>query len=96
MVSDIPLPTGAVEIVLDYTQKPFKQFVESTGGPAKLFINGQLAGEGDIANVVPGRFSATETLDIGMDLGSTVAQDYHDKAPFAFTGTIENVTVEIK
>jgi arylsulfatase len=96
VVSDIPLPTGAVEIVLDYTQKPFKQFAESTGGPVKLFINGQLAGEGEIANVVPGRFSATETLDIGMDLGSTVTQDYHDKAPFAFTGTIENVTVEIK
>ena len=84
-----------MEVVLDYTQKPFKQFVESTGGPAKLFINGKLAGEGEIANVVPGRFSATETLDIGMDLGSTVTKDYHDKAPFAFTGTIKNVTVDL-
>jgi hypothetical protein len=45
----IPLPTGDVEIVLDHTQKPFKQFVENTGGPAKLFINGELAGEGEIA-----------------------------------------------
>jgi arylsulfatase len=96
VVSDIPLPTGDVEIVLDYTQKPFKQFVESTGGPAKLFINGKVAGEGEIANVTPGRFSATETLDIGMDLGSTVSPDYHDKAPFAFTGTIKEVTVEVK
>jgi len=96
VVSDIPLPTGEVEIVLDYTQKPFKPLLESTGGPAKLFINGKLAGEGEIANVTPGRFSATETLDIGMDLGSTVSPDYHDKAPFAFTGTIKEVTVEIK
>jgi arylsulfatase A-like enzyme len=96
VVSNIPLPTGDVEVVLDCTQKPFKQFVESTGGPAKLFVNGKLAGEGEIANVTPGRFSATETLDIGMDLGSTVSMDYHDKAPFAFTGTIKNVTIDLK
>ena len=38
------------------------------GGPP--VINGKPAGEGEIANVVPGRFSATETLDIGMDLGA--------------------------
>lgn len=96
VTSDIPLPTGEVEVVLDYTQKPFRQFVESTGGPAKLYINSKLAGEGEIANVVPGRFSATETMDIGMDLGATVTEDYHDKAPFAFTGTIHDVTVELK
>ena len=96
VVSDIPLPTGDVEIMLDYTQKPFKPLLESTGGPAKLFINGKLVGEGEIANVTPGRFSATETLDIGMDLGSTVSPDYHDKAPFAFTGVIKEVTVDLK
>jgi len=95
VVSDITLPTGNVEVVLDYTQKPFKQFVESTGGPAKLFINGKQVGEGDIANVTPGRFSATETLDIGMDLGSTVSMDYRDKAPFAFTGIIKTVKIDL-
>ena len=96
VVSNLPVPMGDVEVVLDYTQKPFKPFLESTGGPAKLFINGKPAGEGEIANVTPGRFSATETLDIGMDLGSTVSADYRDKAPFAFTGTIKNVTVDLK
>ena len=95
VVSDIPLPTGDVEVVLDYTQKPFKPFVESTGGPAKLFINGKPAGDGEIENVTPGRFSATETLDIGMDLGSTVSPDYRDKAPFAFTGTIKTVRIDL-
>ena len=95
VVSDIALPIGNVEIVLDYTQKPFKQFVESIGGPAKLTINGKPAGEGEIANVTPGRFSATETLDIGMDLGSTVSMDYRDRAPFAFTGTIKSVKIDL-
>ena len=96
IVSDIPLPTGEVEIVLDYAQRPFKPLVESTGGPAKLFINGKAAGEVEVANVTPGRFSATETLDIGMDLGSTVSMDYHDKAPFTFTGTIKSVRIDLQ
>jgi arylsulfatase len=96
VISNQALPTGEVEVAMEYTQKPFKQFVESTGGPARLFINGKPAGEGEIANVVPGRFSATETLDIGMDLGATVSRDYEKKAPFPFTGTIKQVTVEVK
>jgi hypothetical protein len=35
-------------------------------------------------------------MDIGMDLGATVTGDYHDKAPFAFTGRFQTVTVEHK
>ncbi len=38
-------------------------------------------------------FSANECLDIGVALGSPVSLDYYDKAPFAFTGTIERVHV---
>jgi hypothetical protein len=45
--------------------------------------------------VIIGRFSATETLDIGMDLGAVVSHTYHDAAPFAFTGQIEEVAVEV-
>jgi len=90
------LPPGEVEIVLDYEQKPFKRFVETTGGPAKLYVNGKAAGGADISNVVIGRFSATETLDIGMDLGSTVSAAYRQKAPFAFTGTIKEVKIDLK
>ena len=72
MTSDDKLPTGDVEIVLEYEQKPFRQFVETTGGTAKLSVNGKVVGSGEIPNVVIGRFSATETLDIGMDLGAVV------------------------
>jgi arylsulfatase len=90
------LPTGEVEIVLDYEQKPFKRFVETTGGPATLSVNGKEVGSGMIENAVVGRFSATETLDIGMDLGSTVSAAYREKAPFAFTGTIKDVSIQLK
>jgi hypothetical protein len=61
----------------------------------KLFINGQPTGEGKIEKVVPTRFSATETMDIGMDLGATVSEAYHHEAPFAFTGQIEKVIVNL-
>ena len=90
------LPAGEVEIVLDYEQKPFKRFIETTGGPATLRVNGKVVGSGMIENVVIGRFSATETLDIGMDLGATVSAAYREKAPFAFTGTIKDVSIQLK
>ena len=38
--------------------------------------------------------SATETLDIGSDLGSTVSESY--VAPHSFTGKIEKVDIELK
>lgn len=62
-----------------------------TQGTARLFVNGKPAGETRIAN-----FSAVygETLDIGKDLGSPVSRAY--EAPFAFNGTIEKVTLDLK
>ncbi|WER50633.1 hypothetical protein CupriaWKF_30135 [Cupriavidus sp. WKF15] len=33
--------------------------------------------------VVPARFPAAETLDIGMDMGSTVSHDYADRAAYS-------------
>jgi arylsulfatase len=96
VVSADRLPAGNVEIALDYEQKPFKRFVETTGGPATLRVNGKVVGAGMIENAVIGRFSATETLDIGVDLGATVSAEYREKAPFAFTGTIKDVRIELK
>ena len=45
---------------------------------------------------VPGAFTASETFDVGVDLGSPVSLDYFDRAPFRFDGKIENVMVELK
>ena len=95
VVSSEKLPAGAVEVALDYEQKPSPHPLDTTGGTARLYINGKPVGAGDIAHVVPVRFSATETLDIGMDLGSTVSPAYRERAPFAFSGRIEKVTVEL-
>ncbi len=91
-----PLAPGRHTVALDYRQAPFEPMKEVTGGPATLSVDGEAVATGEIAKVVPARFSATETLDIGMDLGATVAKTYEPEAPFAFTGTIERVTVDLE
>jgi hypothetical protein len=50
----------------------------------------------DVNRTVAGAFSASETLDVGVDLGSPVSFDYFDRQPFAFNGKIGKVTVDLK
>jgi arylsulfatase A-like enzyme len=95
ITSSEPLPTGDVEIVVDYQQLPFKPFIETKGGTVELFINGKSVGKGNVDNVVPVRFSATESFDVGEDLGAPASPAYRDKLPFAFTGTINSVQFEL-
>lgn len=89
------LPSGDITIEMRYEQLPFEPFVESTGGPIELFVNGESVGKGEVKNAAPARFSATETMDIGKDLGATVSPAYREKAPFAFTGEIDRVTIQV-
>lgn len=45
---------------------------------------------------VPAAFTASESFDVGTDLGSTVSRDYYERRPFKFDGQIEKVTVELR
>lgn len=92
VTSDRPLPTGRVEVAVRYEQRSEEP---TGGGVARLSIDGQPAGEAAIESVVPARFSATETLDIGKDLGSTVSKAYEAQAPYAFTGRIDQVRIDV-
>lgn len=42
----------------------------------------------------PSASVAGRTFDIGMDLGSPVALDYHERAPFEFNGKIHKVQIK--
>ncbi len=64
------------------------------GGKAQLFINGEHVGEGTFAHVVPSRYSATETFDIGEDRGEPVSEQYH--GPFQFTGKLEKLRIDLQ
>jgi arylsulfatase len=63
------------------------------GGKVDLYVNNKKVGTGRVDKTVPGRFSADETFDIGMDTGSPVSTDY--KSPNAFTGTIRKVAFDL-
>ena len=65
----------------------------SSGGTGTLFINDKKVGEARIEKTVPGRFGI-DTFGVGMDTGSPVSNTY--QPPFAFTGTIEEVRIELK
>jgi arylsulfatase len=64
------------------------------GGTITLKAGGKTLAEGRLERSVPIQFSIGEGVDIGMDTGSAV--DFTYKLPFAFTGRIEKVTVEVR
>jgi arylsulfatase A-like enzyme len=84
------LPSGTVTAVFDYVQEG-KEWGE--GGSAALSINGVQVGATRFAHVVPVRFSATETFDIGEDRGAPASDQY--VGPFKFTGALKRVVIEI-
>ena len=59
-------------------------------------VDGQEVARTTVKRTVPAAFSASETFDVGVDLGSPVSLDYFDRRPFAFNGTIKEVKVELK
>ena len=60
-----------------------------------LKVDGQEVARTTVKRTVPGAFSASETFDVGVDLGSTVSLDYFDRKPFPFDGKISNVGVKM-
>jgi hypothetical protein len=52
--------------------------------------------EGKIERTVARRFSLDETFDVGQDTGTPVVEDYADKRPFRFTGTLKRLVIELK
>jgi len=57
-------------------------------------VNGATVAEGQVPRTIPATVSIVEGLDVGMDVGSAI--DFTYKPPFKFTGSIEQVTYELK
>jgi len=84
------IPTGKVKIEVK-TQYDSKEGM----GPATLTltVNGKQVAQTRIERSVPVQHTASETFDVGTDLGSPVAMDYLDRAPFKFNGKIEKIHI---
>jgi arylsulfatase A-like enzyme len=80
------------EVVPEGTHQVRMEFAYDGGGLAKggtatLYIDGKAVGDGKIAATVPMIYSADETLDLGIDEGTAVSEDY-TSATSAFTGAV--------
>jgi arylsulfatase len=61
-----------------------------------LFVDGTQVAQGRIPRTVGVRFSLDETFDVGADTGTPVIEDYVDKMPFPFTGTLKKFVVVLE
>ena len=87
------LPPGKATLQFDFDY--------DGGGPAKggkgtLLVNGEKVAEGRIEQTQAGLFSADETADVGIDLGTPVVEAIGAEAKSRFTGRIPKLTVEVK
>src|SRR5205823_1729369 len=89
--SDLAVPTGSCTLGLGFEKTGPQPF--GAGGIARLYIDGKNAGEGEISRTVPFLFALGESLQCGRDEGNPVTEAY--ASPFAFTGTIRRVTVDV-
>jgi len=88
VTSSIDIPAGNIEVGIEFLAD--QDYSPGTGGIIRIAIDGRTVGEG---RTIPGRFSASETLDVGCDLGGPVSTSYD--SPHRFTGAIDWVKIEI-
>jgi arylsulfatase len=81
------LPAGDMTIAFEM-RTPLQR-----AAPAQVtfWINGEEAATGTVQRTVPAVVTASETFDVGMDTSSPVANDYFDRAPFAFEGNLKRL-----
>jgi len=63
------------------------------GATGSLFVDGNKVAEGQLPRTIAVRFSLDETFDVGEDAGTPVVEDYADKMPYRFTGTLKKLGV---
>jgi arylsulfatase len=88
-----PLAPGKATIKFDFA---YDGGGMGKGGTGTLFVNGQKVAEGRIEHTQPMMFSADETADVGIDLGTPVVEAIGSEARSRFTGHIPKVTIEVR
>lgn len=66
------------------------------GGTYTLAVDGRAVGEAKIERTVPYIYSVDETLDVGEDRGTPILEDYADRLPFRFNGSISEVDIDLE
>jgi hypothetical protein len=93
VVSNQPIPPGDHVVRVDFH---YDGGGIGKGGTATLRVDGKEVAQGQIPQTVQVRFSLDETFDVGEDTGTPVVEDYADKMPFAFSGTLRKLVVVLE
>jgi arylsulfatase A-like enzyme len=98
ITSGTKLPHGDVKVSYEFVSHStpasyIDSIVKGASGDGRLFVNGQLVGEGKISHFarLPPFYGG---FGVGRNYVSPISQAY--ELPFAFTGTINKVTVTIE
>ena len=88
--SNAKLAAGKHRIEVDTT-------IARPGAPGEvvLTVDGKEVAHTTVKRTVPAAFTASETFDVGVDLGSPVSLDYFDRRPFRFDGKINSIDVKL-
>jgi arylsulfatase len=65
------------------------------GATGILTVDGKEVARGRMDLTVDFRFSLDECFDVGEDTGTPVAEDYADRMPFRFTGTLRRLVIDL-
>lgn len=87
-----PLPAGKATIRFDFAYDGGM----GKGGTGTLYVNDEQVAQGRIDITQAMIFSADETADVGVDLGTPVVESIGAEAGSRFTGHIPRVTVEVR
>jgi arylsulfatase len=88
-----PLAAGKATIRFEFA---YDGQGKGKGGTGTLFVNDAKIAEGRIERTQASIFSADETADVGIDLGTPVVEAIGCEHASKFTGRIPSVTVEVK
>ena len=91
LVAKEPLPKGKATLAVDFAYDGGGIW---KGGLLTMSAKGKKIAQGQLMRTIPIQFSLGEGLDVGMDVGSPI--DFMYELPFAFTGKIGKVTIELK
>lgn len=87
------IAAGQHDIVIDTQFDSPKPMAAAT---VVISVDGKEIARTKVARTVPAAFTASESFDVGMDLGSPVAAAYDERRPFSFNGKIHSVKVALK
>jgi arylsulfatase len=95
VATDATVGEGKHELRLEFEPMGAPDLAHGKGTPARanLYVDGRLAGQGDLPVTIPLEIGITDGLSCGRDEGSPVSPDY--PAPFQFSGALEKIVVDV-